>query len=122
VEQRAILASFKTQRRDRSAQELMAIKRRAAATRLWRTMMPPAPTPIAAASKRRGLRWQRLSNASFRADVTGGLASVAAERQRSEHQYLLPSFNASAQREEERRTFTSFLEDAERHRHERASE
>jgi hypothetical protein len=58
----------------------------------------------------------------FRADVTGGLAIVAAVHQRREHQYHLPSFDASAQREEERRTFTSFLEDAERDRHERASE
>jgi hypothetical protein len=58
----------------------------------------------------------------FRADVTGGLATVVAERQRHEHQYPLPSFDASAQREEERRTFTSFLEDAESDRRERASE
>jgi hypothetical protein len=34
----------------------------------------------------------------FRADVAGGLAKVAAERQCHEHQYHLPSFNASAQR------------------------
>jgi hypothetical protein len=55
----------------------------------------------------------------FRADVTGGLAMVTAER---EHQYPLPSFDASAQREEGRRIFTSFLEDAERDRRECASE
>jgi hypothetical protein len=48
--------------------------------------------------------------------VAGGLAKVAAEHQRREHQYPLPSFNALAQREEERRTFTSFLEEAERDR------
>jgi hypothetical protein len=58
----------------------------------------------------------------FQADVTEGLATVAAERQRCEHQYPLLSFDASSQREEERRTFTSFLENAERHRRERASE
>jgi hypothetical protein len=58
----------------------------------------------------------------FRADMTGGLATVAAERQRREHQYPLPSFDASVQREEERRTFNSFLEDAERDRREHASE
>jgi hypothetical protein len=52
----------------------------------------------------------------FQAYMTGGLAMVAAERQRRKHQYPVPSFDASAQREEERRTFTSFLEDAERHR------
>jgi hypothetical protein len=34
----------------------------------------------------------------FRADVAGGLAKVAVERQCHEHQYHLPSFNASAQR------------------------
>jgi hypothetical protein len=54
-------------------------------------------------------------------DVAGGLATVAVERQRCEHQYPLPSFDASAQREEERRTFISFLEDAERRRRERVS-
>jgi hypothetical protein len=32
----------------------------------------------------------------FRVDVTGGLAMVVAERQRREHQYSLPSFDASA--------------------------
>jgi hypothetical protein len=58
----------------------------------------------------------------FQADVTRGLVTVAAERQRREHQYPLPSFDASAQREEERHTFTSFLEDAERHRREPVSE
>jgi hypothetical protein len=38
----------------------------------------------------------------FRADVAGGLAKVVVERQRREHQYPLPSFDASAQREQER--------------------
>jgi hypothetical protein len=58
----------------------------------------------------------------FRANVAGGLAKVAAERQRRKHQYPLPSFDASAQREVERRTFTSFLEEAERDRRQRAAE
>jgi hypothetical protein len=52
----------------------------------------------------------------FWVNVAGGLAKVAAERQRCEHQYPLPSFDASVQREQERRTFTSFLEEAERDR------
>jgi hypothetical protein len=50
------------------------------------------------------------------------LATVAAERQHREHEYPLPSFDASAQRQEERLMFTSFLEDAERRRRERVSE
>jgi hypothetical protein len=54
--------------------------------------------------------------------VTGGLETVASEHQRREHQHPLPSFDASAKREDERRIFTSFLEDAERHHRERASE
>jgi hypothetical protein len=58
----------------------------------------------------------------FWADVVGGLAKVAAERQRREHQYPLPSFDASAQREKEHHTFTSFLEEAEHDRRQRAAE
>jgi hypothetical protein len=58
----------------------------------------------------------------FRADMAGGLARVAVERQCREHQYPLHSFNASAQRQEEHRTFTSFVEEAERDRRDRAVE
>jgi hypothetical protein len=54
--------------------------------------------------------------------VVVGLAKVAAERQRREHQYPVPSFNASAQRAQERRTFISSLEEAERDRSQRAAE
>jgi hypothetical protein len=74
------------------------------------------------AAERRAAAMVEAEQRLFRADVAGGLAAVAAERQRREHQYPLPSFDASAQREEERHTFTSFLEDAERDRRERASE
>jgi hypothetical protein len=63
VEQRAILASFETQRRDQSSQELMATERRAAAARLAEDH---AVDRAAATSKRRGLRWRRLSDASSR--------------------------------------------------------
>jgi hypothetical protein len=38
---------------------------------------------------------QRLA----RADLAGGLATLAAERQWHEHQFPLPSFDASAQRQ-----------------------
>jgi hypothetical protein len=58
----------------------------------------------------------------FRADVAVGLAKVAVERQRREHQYPLPSFNASAQRAQERYTFISSLEEAERDRSQRVVE
>jgi hypothetical protein len=61
---------------------------------------------------------QRLTQANR----VGGLATVAAKRQRRENQYPLASFDPWAERQEERLTFTSFLEDAERHRHERVSE
>jgi hypothetical protein len=122
VEQRAILALFERQRRNQSAQELMATERRVAAARLVEEHaaaradadhhnIKAARAAIAAAK-------QRL----LQADVTGGLATVAAERQQREHQYPLPSFDALAQREEERHTFTSFLEDAECRRRERVSE
>jgi hypothetical protein len=122
AEQRAIVASFETQRRDRAAQELMAAERRATAARLaenhaaaradtHRCNIEAARAAMAEA--KRGL---------FRADLAGGLAKVAPERQRHEHQYPLPSFNASAQQAHERRIFTSFLEEAERERRQRAAE
>jgi hypothetical protein len=98
VEQRAIVASFETQRRDQAAQELMAAERRAAAARL-------AEDHAAARvdSHRRNIKAARAAMAEaerrlFRADVARGLAKVAAECQRHEHQYPLPFFNASAQR------------------------
>jgi hypothetical protein len=58
----------------------------------------------------------------FRANMAVGPAKVAAERQRHEHQYPLPSFNASAQRAQERRTFISSLEEAEHDRSQRTAE
>jgi hypothetical protein len=67
VEQRAILESFETQRHDQSAQELMCPPRGGRKRLGWqRTTLSTAPTPIAATSKRRGLRWRRLSDASSR--------------------------------------------------------
>jgi hypothetical protein len=122
AEQRAIVASFETQRRDRAAQELMAAERRAAAARLAEDH-----TAARADAHRRNIEAARAAMAEderrlFRADVAVGLAKVAAERQRREHQYPLPSFNASAQRAQERRTFISSLEEAERDRSQRAEE
>jgi hypothetical protein len=110
------------QRRDRAAQELMAAERRAAAAR-----MAEDHAAARADAHRRNIEAARAVMAEaeqrlFQADVTGGLTTVAAEHQRCEHQYSLPSFDTSVQREEERHTFTSFLEDAERDHHERASE
>jgi hypothetical protein len=121
VEQRAILVSFETQRRDRAALELMAAKRRAAAARLAEDH-----AAARADAHRRNMEAARAAMTEgeerlFRVDVAGGLATVAAEHQRSEHQCPLPSFDASAQREEERRTFTSFLKEAERDRLDRAA-
>jgi hypothetical protein len=58
----------------------------------------------------------------FWVDMAGGFAKVATDRQRHEHQYPLPSFNASTQRAQERCTFTSFLEEAERDHRQRAAE
>jgi hypothetical protein len=58
----------------------------------------------------------------FRADVAVGLAKVAVEHQRREHQYPLPSFNTSAQQAQECRTFISSLEEAEHDRSQRAAE
>jgi hypothetical protein len=97
AEQRAIVASFETQRRDRAAQELMAAERRAAAARLAEDH-----TAAHADTHRRNIEAARAAIAEaerhlFRVDVAVGLAKVAAERQRHEHQYPLPSFNASAQ-------------------------
>jgi hypothetical protein len=122
AEQGAILASLKTQRRDRAAQELMAAERRAAAARLAEdhaaTRVDAHRRNIEAARAAMAEAEQRL----FQADMTGGLAPVAAEHQRREHQYPLPSFDVLAQLEEERCTFTSFLAEAERDRHQRATE
>jgi hypothetical protein len=122
AEQRAILASFETQHRNQSAQELMATERRATAARLAEEHAAARADAhrrnIEAARATMAVAEQRL----FQVDVTGGLVTVAAERQRREHQYPLPSFGASAQREEEGHTFTSFLEDAERRRRDRVSE
>jgi hypothetical protein len=96
AEQRAILASFEAHRRDQSTQELMAAERRAAAARL-------AEEHAAARTDahRRNIKVARAAMAAaeqclFQADVTGGLATVAAEHQRREHEYPLPSFDASA--------------------------
>jgi hypothetical protein len=113
---------FETQRRDRTMQELMAAERRAAAARLAEDH-----AAAHADAHRRNIEAARAMMAEaeqrlFRADVARGLVTVAAECQRREHQYPLPSFDASTQREEERHTFTSFLEDAERDRRERAAE
>jgi hypothetical protein len=122
AEQRAIVASFEMQRRDRAAQELMATERRAAAARLAEDH-----AAARADAHHRNIEAVRATMAEaerclFRADVARGLAKVAAERQHHEHQYPLPSFNASAQREQEHHTFTSFLEEAERDRRQRATE
>jgi hypothetical protein len=80
VEQRAILASFETQRRDRSAQELMATERRAATARLVEDHVAAR-----ANAHRRNIEAARAAMAAakqrlFQADVTGGLAMEAAER------------------------------------------
>jgi hypothetical protein len=113
-----IVASFETQRRNWAAQELMAAERRAArlaedhvATRAdaHRRNIEAARAAMAEAERR--LVW---------ADVAIGIAKVAAERQRREHQYPLPSFNASVQQAQERRTFTSSLEEAEHDHRQRA--
>jgi hypothetical protein len=100
----------------------MAAERRAAAARL-------ADEHVAARADahRRNIEAARVAMAAVeqrlaQADVAGGLAMVVVESQRHEHQYPLPSFDASAQRQEERRTFSSFLEDAEHRRRERVSE
>jgi hypothetical protein len=107
AKQRAIVASFEMQHRDWAAQELMAAERRAAAARLAEDH-----TTARTDAHRRNIEAARAAMAKaerrlFWADVAIGLAKVAAERQRREHQYPLPSFNASAQRAQERHTFIS---------------
>jgi hypothetical protein len=97
VEQRAILALFKMQCRNQSAQELMATERRVAAARL-----AEEHAVARADADHRNIKVARAAIAAaeqrlLQADVTGGLATVAAERQRCEHQYPLPSFDALAQ-------------------------
>jgi hypothetical protein len=96
AEQRAIIASFEMHRPDRAVQELMAAERRVAVARLAEDH-----TATRADAHRRNIEAARAAMAEaerrlFRADVAVGLAKVAAERQRREHQYPLPSFNASA--------------------------
>jgi hypothetical protein len=86
------------QRRDRAAQELMAAERRAVAAR-----MVEDHTAAHTDAHHRNIEAARAAMAEadrrlFWADVAVGLAKVAAECQRREHQYPLPSFNASAQR------------------------
>jgi hypothetical protein len=98
AEHTEIIASFETQRRDRAAQELMAAERRVAAARL---VEDHAATR--ADAHRRNIEVVRAAMTEaerrlFRANVAVGLAKVAADRQRREHQYPLPSFNASVQR------------------------
>jgi hypothetical protein len=97
AEQRAIVVSFETQGRDRAVQELMAAERRAIVARLAEDH-----TAARADAHRRNIEAARAAMAEaerhlFRADVAVGLAKMAAEHQRHEHQYPLPSFNASAQ-------------------------
>jgi hypothetical protein len=97
VEQRAIVASFEMQRLDRAAQELMATERRAAAARLAEDH-----TAARVDAHRRNIEAARAAMVEaetrlFGADVAVGIAKVAAERQRCEHQYPLPSFNTMAQ-------------------------
>jgi hypothetical protein len=97
TEQRAIIALFKTQCRDRAVQEPMAAQRRAAAARLAEDH-----TAARADAHRRNIEAARAAMAEaerrlFRADVAVGLAKVAAERQRREHHYPLPSFNTLEQ-------------------------
>jgi hypothetical protein len=75
----------------------MAAERRAAAARLAEDH-----AAACADSHRRNIEAVRAAMAEaeqrfFRADVTGGLAMVVAERQRREHQYSLPFFDALAQ-------------------------
>jgi hypothetical protein len=75
----------------------MAAERRAAAARLAEDH-----TAARADAHRRNIEAARAAMAEaerrlFRADVAVGLVKVAAECQRREHQYPLPSFNASAQ-------------------------
>jgi hypothetical protein len=92
----------------------MAVERRVAAARLAEDH-----TATRADAHRRNIEAARAvmveaERRLFREDVAIGLTNVAAERQCREHQYPLPSFNASAQRAYERRTFISFLKEAKR--------
>jgi hypothetical protein len=66
AEQRAILASFETQRRDQSAQELMAAEMRAAVARLAEEHAAARADAHRRTYKRQGPRWRQLSNASPR--------------------------------------------------------
>jgi hypothetical protein len=75
----------------------MTAERRAAAARL-----AEEHAAARADAHRRNIEAVRATMAAaeqrlFQVDVTGGLVTVAAERQRREHQYPLPSFDASAQ-------------------------
>jgi hypothetical protein len=76
----------------------MATERRAAAARLAEDH-----TAARTHAHRHNIEAARAAMAEadrhlFRADVAVGLVNVAAERQHHEHQYPLPSFNASVQR------------------------
>jgi hypothetical protein len=97
MEQREILMSFKTRRRDQSAQDFMASERRTAAARMADEHVAARADAhrcnIEAARAAMAVAEQCLAQA----DLARGLVAVAAERQRREHQYPLPSFDASAQ-------------------------
>jgi hypothetical protein len=85
------------QRHDRAAQELMATERRVVAARLVEDH-----AAARADVHRHNIEVARVAMAKaerclFRVDMAGGLMKVAVEHQRHEHQYPLPSFNASAQ-------------------------
>jgi hypothetical protein len=100
----------------------MAAERRAAAARLAEDH-----TAARADAHRRNIEAARAAMAEaerclFWVDVAVGLAKVAAKRQHREHQYPLPSFNASVQRAQEHRTFISSLEEAKRDRSQRVAE
>jgi hypothetical protein len=89
AEQRAIVVSFETQRRDWAAQELMATERRAAAARLAEDH-----AAARADAHHRNIEAARAAMVEakrrlFWANVAGGLAKVAVERQCCEHQYPL---------------------------------
>jgi hypothetical protein len=75
----------------------MAAERRAAAARLAEDHAAACADAyrrnIEAARATMAVAEQRL----FQVNVTGSLATVVAERQRREHQYPLPSFDASVQ-------------------------
>jgi hypothetical protein len=122
AEQRAIVALFETQRRDRVAQELMAAERRVVAERLAEDHAVTRADAHCHNIEAARAAMVEAERGLFRADMARGLAKVAAERQRHEHQYPLPSFNPSVQRAHEHRVFTSFLKEAERERRQRAAE